>query len=143
MAGDDDDNTPVSKAAFDEAIDKMIKMIGDIGKKVNTEVSSVLQDYALLSTSIKNVQTQLLEKQGRFDSGSYSGGDKAPAPPVHKLRFLKYDGYEDPHHLDPQGRAVFSCARHARGPEGVDDHVLPPRRSKPVVLPLGEESRRP
>jgi len=96
MAGDDDDNTPVSKAAFDEAIDKMIKMIGDIGKKVNTEVSSVLQDYALLSTSIKNVQTQLLEKQGRFDSGSYSGGDKAPAPPVHKLRFPKYDGYEDP-----------------------------------------------
>jgi len=68
MAGNDDDNTPVSKAAFDEAIDKMIKMIGDIGKKVNTEVSSVLQDYALLSTSIKNVQTQLLEKQGRFES---------------------------------------------------------------------------
>jgi len=68
MAGNDDDSTPVSKAAFDEAIDKMIKMIGDIGKKVNTEVASVRQDYALLSTSIKNVQTQLLEKQGRFES---------------------------------------------------------------------------
>jgi len=35
---------------------------------VNTEVASVRQDYALLSTSIKNVQTQLLEKQGRFES---------------------------------------------------------------------------
>jgi len=68
MAGDDDDSTPVSKAAFDEAIDKMIKMIGDIGKKVNTEVASVRQDYALLSTSIKSVLTQLLEKQGRFES---------------------------------------------------------------------------
>jgi len=68
MAGNDDDSTPVSKAAFDEAIDKMIKMIGDIGKKVNTEMASVRQDYALLSTSIKNVQTQLLEKQGRFES---------------------------------------------------------------------------
>jgi len=68
MAGNDDDSTPVSKAAFDEAIDKMIKMIGDIGKKVNTEVASVRQDYALLSTSIKNVQTQLLEKQVRFES---------------------------------------------------------------------------
>jgi len=68
MAGNDDDSTPVSKAAFDEAIDKMIKLIGDIGKKVNTEVASVRQDYALLSTSIKNVQTQLLEKQGRFES---------------------------------------------------------------------------
>jgi len=68
MAGNDDDSTPVSKAAFDEAIDKMIKLISDIGKKVNTEVASVRQDYALLSTSIKNVQTQLLEKQGRFES---------------------------------------------------------------------------
>ena len=68
MAGNDDDSTPVSKAGFDEAIDKMIKMIGDIGKKVNTEVASVRQDYALLSTSIKNVQTQLLEKQVRFES---------------------------------------------------------------------------
>ena len=63
----EDDDQPITKAVFEEAVDKMIKMMGDLGKKVDTEVSAVRQDYAHLSTSIKNVQTQLLDKQGRFD----------------------------------------------------------------------------
>ena len=96
MPGDDDDTSPVSKAEFEEAVDKMVKMMGDIGKKLDTEVSSVRQECSLLSTSIKNVQTQLLDKQGRFDSHSSSPGDGTPAPPVHKLRFPKYDGGDDP-----------------------------------------------
>ena len=96
MPGDDDDTSPVSKAEFEEAVDKMVKMMGDIGKKLDTEVSSVRQECSLLSTSIKNVQTQLLDKQGRFDSHSSFPGDGTPAPPVHKLRFPKYDGGDDP-----------------------------------------------
>jgi len=93
----EDDDQPITKAVFEEAVDKMIKMMGDLGKKVDTEVSAVRQDYAHLSTSIKNVQTQLLDKQGRFDQDASGGGfDRGPSPPVHKLRFPKYDGSEDP-----------------------------------------------
>jgi len=58
----EDEEQPITKAIFEEAIDKMIKMMGDLGKKVDTEVSAVRQDCVHLSTSIKNVQTQLLDK---------------------------------------------------------------------------------
>jgi len=93
----EDEEQPITKAIFEEAIDKMIKMMDDLGKKVDTEVSAVRQDYAHLSTTIKNVQTQLLDKQGRFDQDASGGGfDRGPPPPVHKLCFPKYDGSEDP-----------------------------------------------
>ena len=92
----EDDDQPITKAVFEEAVDKMIKMMGDLGKKVDTEVSAVRQDYAPLSTTIKNVQTQLLDKQGRFDQDASGGGfDRGPSPPFHKLCFPKYDGSED------------------------------------------------
>ena len=93
----EDEEQPITKAIFEEAIDKMIKMMGDLGKKVDTEVSAVRQDYAHLSTTIKNVQTQLLDKQGRFDQDASGGGFDCGLPPlVHKLCFPKYDGSEDP-----------------------------------------------
>jgi len=41
MPSDDDDTSPVSKAEFEEAVDKMVKMMGDISKKLDTEVSSI------------------------------------------------------------------------------------------------------
>jgi hypothetical protein len=107
----DDSAQPISKTDFDEAIDKMIKMMGDLGKKVDTEVSAVRQDCALLSTLLKNVQTQILEKQGRFDlnsSGSSGGGfDRGPASPTHKLCFPKYDGSEDPLSWIHKGEQFF------------------------------------
>ena len=93
----EDDEQPITKAVFEEDIDKMIKMMGDLGKKVDTEVSAVRQDYAHLSTTIKNVQTQLLDKQGRFDQDASGGGFDCGLPPlVHKLCFPKYDESEDP-----------------------------------------------
>jgi hypothetical protein len=42
------------------------------------------------------VQTQLLEKQGHFDASSGSSTYNPSAPPIHKLRFPKYDGSDDP-----------------------------------------------
>jgi len=125
----DDDDQPISKAVFEEAINKMM---GDLGKKVDTEVSTVPQECAHLSTSIKNIQTQLLDKKGRFDThspGSSGGFDRNLAPPVHKLRFPKYDGSEDPHHMDPQWRAILPNSRYAGGSEGVDGIILPTRHS--------------
>ena len=55
MPGDEDETLPVSKAEFDEAVDKMVKMMGDICKKLDNKVSSDRQECSLLSTSIKNV----------------------------------------------------------------------------------------
>ena len=90
-----DADVPVTKAILDEVVDRLVKMVGDNGKKMNDDVTSLRQEISLLSTSIKNVQTQVLDSQGRFDTdGSPSG--KSPTAPTDKLRFPKYDGSDDP-----------------------------------------------
>lgn len=88
----------VTKEDFQEAVDKMISKIGEIGKKLESEIGAIRQEQGRLSTSINNVQTQVLEKQGKFDSSSSDGSSSQPPPPpvVHKLRFPKYDGVDDP-----------------------------------------------
>lgn len=95
MAADD---KFVTKEEFQEAVEKMIAKIGEIGKKMETDMGTLRQEQGRLSSSINNVQTQVLEKQGKFDSTSSSGGGSHPLPPpvVHKLRFPKYDGSDDP-----------------------------------------------
>lgn len=90
----------VTQSVFEDAIAKMIAKMNDISQKLDRELGSVRQEQGCLSSSISNVQTQVLEKHGRFDaSGSSSPGDGKhglPPQPVHKLRFPKYDGIEDP-----------------------------------------------
>ena len=95
MADGADADVPVTKAILDEVVDRIVKMIGDNDKKMGDDVTSLHQEVGLLSTSIKNVQTQVLDSQGRFDTdGSPSG--KSTTAPMHKLRFPKYDGSDDP-----------------------------------------------
>lgn len=90
------DNNFITEDKFQEAIDRMIAKMNDIGKKINTEVASIHQEQGRLQSSINNVQMQVLERKGAFSSdGSSSSGSKGPAA-VHKLRFPKYDGAEDP-----------------------------------------------
>ncbi|XP_039778416.1 uncharacterized protein LOC120645728 [Panicum virgatum] len=60
-----------------------------------TEIFAVRQETRLISASVKNVQTQILDKQGRFDTHDASSSGK-PAAPGHKLRFRKYDGSDVP-----------------------------------------------
>lgn len=90
----------VSQAVFDEAIERMISKMNNISKKLDMELGSVRQEQGRLPTSISNVQTQVLEKQGWFDSSSSSSGADGKQPhrpqPVHKLRFSQYDGTEYP-----------------------------------------------
>jgi hypothetical protein len=92
------DEAPVPQWAFSEALNRMVGMINDLGKKIDAEAATRRSEHALLNTSIKNVQTQLLEKQGRFDSNwssaESSGG--GCAQPTHKLRFPKFDSFGDP-----------------------------------------------
>jgi hypothetical protein len=90
------DDTFVTKDVFQEAVDRMIAETGEIGKKIDSEVASIRQEQGRLSTSINNVQTQVLEKKGAFSpDGSYASSSEHPAA-VHKLRFPNYDGSEDP-----------------------------------------------
>jgi len=93
MAADDD--TPITKAILDEVVDKLVKLIGDNGRKLDTDMADFRQELRLLSTSIKNVQTQVLDRQGRFDTDASSASRPSPAP-THKLRFPKFDGSDDP-----------------------------------------------
>ena len=79
-----DADVPVTKAILDEVVDRLVKMVGDNGKKMNDDVTSLRQEISLLSTSIKNVQTQVLDSQGRFDTDGYSSG-KSPTTPMHML----------------------------------------------------------
>lgn len=90
----------VTQAAFEDAVAKMISKMNDISLKLDRELESVRKEQSRLASSINNVQTQVLEKNGRFDatgSSSVSHAKYGPPPsPVHKLRFPKYDGAEDP-----------------------------------------------
>jgi len=91
-----DTDVPVTKAILDEVVDRIVKMIGDNGKKMDDDVTSLRQEVGLLSTSIKNVQTQVLASKGRFDADRSSSSGDTPAAPSHKLRFPKFDGSDDP-----------------------------------------------
>jgi len=95
MAADDDNDTPITKAILDEVVDKLVKLVGDNGRKLDTDMADFWQELRLLSTSIKNVQTQVLDRQGRFDTDASSASRPSPAP-THKLRFPKFDGSDDP-----------------------------------------------
>ncbi|CAN6198913.1 unnamed protein product [Urochloa humidicola] len=86
--------------AIDEAMEKVFGKITELAKKMDLEFGNVRLEQSRLSTSINNVQTQVLASKGRFDSSSSSaggdGGRPPLAPPAHKLRYQKYDGSEDP-----------------------------------------------
>jgi len=125
---EDGDNAPASQASMDAMFDKLVKMVGDLGKRMDGEISSVHQEASLISASVKNVQTQLLDKQGRFDT--------------HKLRFPKYDGSDDPVTWLHKRGAVLPRLQYAGTSQGSDGVLLSRRRRQPVVLPLGEESGR-
>lgn len=91
--------TPITKEIFDEVVDKLVKMDGDLGQKMDNDVAAMRQDNGLLSTSIKNLQTQILEGHSRFDKDAFSSSNRSPPPPpqpLHKLCFPKYDGVDDP-----------------------------------------------
>jgi len=62
------DSTPATQASMEAMFDKLVKMVGDLGKHMDGEISSVRQEASLISASVKNVQTQILDKQGRFDT---------------------------------------------------------------------------
>ena len=96
MADGADADVPVTKAILDEVVDRLVKMVGDNGKKMDDDVTSLRQEIGLLSTSIKNVQTQVLDSKGRFDTDGSSSSGKTPTAPSHKLRFPKFDGSDDP-----------------------------------------------
>jgi hypothetical protein len=83
---------------FADALDRMFAMITDLGKKLDAEAASHKIDHTLLNTSIQNVQTQVLEKQGCFDANksSVESSHGAAALPAHKLRFPKFDGTDNP-----------------------------------------------
>jgi len=91
-----DADVPVTKAILDEVVDRIVKMIGDNGKKMDDDVTSLRQEVGLLSTSIKNVQTQVLASKGRFDADRSSSSGDTPAALSHKLQFPKFDGSDDP-----------------------------------------------
>jgi hypothetical protein len=68
----------VTKDVFQEAVDWTIAKIGEIGKKIDSKVTSISQEQGRLSTSINNVQTQVLEKQGHFSLDGSSGSKRPP-----------------------------------------------------------------
>lgn len=90
------DATFVTLPQLDAVVDKIIGKINELGVKVDSETTDNKQEAARLLASINNVQTQLLKKQGRFDSSSSSAHVQPPPPAiVHKLRLPKYDGADD------------------------------------------------
>ena len=101
--------------------DKLVKMVGDLGKRMDGEISSVRQEASLISASVKNVQTQLLDKQGRFDTHDASSSGP-PSVPGHKLRFPKYDGSDDPITWLHKGEQFFRAY-------GTPDHLKVPTAS--------------
>jgi hypothetical protein len=130
-------NGLVSKDKFQSDIDRIITSVTDVNKTVATlstkldehmrktelDAGSFHLEQSRLNTKIDNVQTQLLQKQGRFDgkSSSSSGGGEpyGPPPPVHKLRFPKIDGTEDPlgwlHKCEQFFTPRVHCRRSASG----------------------------
>jgi hypothetical protein len=84
----------IDKEAFDTAIEWVINKISDHIKKTNIDFGTIRQEHSRPNTKIDNVQTQVLEKRGSFDSSSPSSSGKygLPSLPVHKLRFSKFYG---------------------------------------------------
>ena len=39
MAADDDNDTPITKAILDEVVDKLVKLVGDNGRKLDTDMA--------------------------------------------------------------------------------------------------------
>ena len=115
---DDGDQTPATQASMDSMFDKLVKMVGDLGKRMDTEISAVRQETSLISASVKNVQTQILDKQGCFDTHDASSSGK-PATPGHKLQFPKYDGSDDPItwlHIGEQFFRAYGTPKHLKVP---------------------------
>ena len=42
---------------MESMLDKLVKMVGDLGKCMDSEISAVCQETSLISASVKNVQT--------------------------------------------------------------------------------------
>jgi len=103
---------------MESMFDKLVKMVGDLGKRMDAEISAVCQETSLISASVKNVQTQILDKQGRFDTHDASSFGK-PATPGHKLQFPKYDGSDDPItwlHIGEQFFRAYGTPEHLKVP---------------------------
>ena len=73
-----------------------VKMISEMGSTFQQELTLIRTEQGRLSASISNVQTQVWEHQGQFNSSSK--GVSAPLPPaaVQKLCIPKYIGVDDP-----------------------------------------------
>ena len=121
---DDGDDKPATQASMEAMFDKLVKMVGDLGKRMDGEISSVRQEASLISASVKNVQTQLLDKQGRFDTHDASSSGP-PSVPGHKLRFPKYDGSDDPITWLHKGEQFFPRLRHTGASQSSDGVFLP------------------
>jgi hypothetical protein len=138
---DADANTPITKAILDEVVDKLVKLVGNNSKKLDADMAEVRQEIRLISASVKNVQTQVLESQGRFDTnGSTLSGPSAA--PSHKLRFPKFKGSDDPITWLHKGE-ILPRLRHARSSQGSHGVVLPGGRRESMVLLAREEPGRP
>nr|CAB3465822.1 unnamed protein product [Digitaria exilis] len=138
---------PALEKVLSDMSNKLIGMIGDMGTKVDADIAALRQENAFLSTSIKNVQTQVLEGKGRFDPNTPKDESRAP-PPLHKLRFPKYDGSEDliawlhkgeqffrvyatPDHLKVPTATFYIEGPALRKTRGVNRRFGPPLRSNP------------
>jgi hypothetical protein len=138
---------------FAKALDKLVVMVTDLGKKLDAAAVNRKAEQALLNTSIKNVQTQLLHSQGRFDvnKSSADSGTGGAAPPTHKLRFPKFDGTGDllvwlhkgeqffrakmagPASDITAGRRTSAARRHGKiSPPASIDGSTPPPRANPL-----------
>ena len=118
MAADDDNDTPITKAILDEVVDKLVKLVGNNGKKLDADMAEVRQEIRLIFASVKNVQTQVLEQQGRFDINS-SASSGPTAAPSHKLRFPKFDGSDEPItwlHKGEQFFRAYGTPKHLKVP---------------------------
>jgi hypothetical protein len=54
---DDGDNTPATQTSMEAMFNKLVKMVADLGKRMDGEISSVRQEASLISASVKNIQT--------------------------------------------------------------------------------------
>jgi len=106
---------------MDSMFDKLVKMVGDLGKRMDTEIAAVRQETSLINVSVKNVQTQILDMQGRFDNHDPSASGQ-PTVPGHKLRFPKYDGGDDPITWLHKGEQFFRAC-------GTPEHLKVPTAS--------------
>jgi len=54
---DDGDQTPATQATMEAMFDKLVKMVGDLGKRMDADISAVRQETSLISAPVKKVQT--------------------------------------------------------------------------------------